>query len=361
MKKGTWMKSSNGMGKKWTRRNVLAGATAGAALALPLSSTTAFASPQQQSQTNVQDEGLLSGKQYRIQSGNTYAVVTEEGAGLREFVVNGREMLDTFGPNEISPNTNGQGLIPFPNRIDQGAYTFQGVEQQLPLSEPANDNAIHGLTRWLNWSVAASGSDYVQLAIVLHGQAGYPFVLAVKETYRVTSGVLTITTDATNIGTAALPYGVGHHPYISLGIDPVDPAILLVPANSYFKTNSRLIPEPPAVTVAGTEYDFRTPRAIGTTVMDIGFANLIYDSDGYARVKFTAPSGKPAVTVFADKQHKYFQLYTGDSLTVPAERRRSLAIESYSCAANAFNNGLGLVVLNPGQSFSSTWGISVVL
>lgn len=357
------MTSSNDTDKKLTRRNVLVGATTGAALALPatlLSSPAAFASAQSSaSQAEGHDEGLLSGKQYRIQSGNTFAVVTEEGAGLREFVVNGRELLDTFGPNEISPNSNGQVLIPFPNRIDQGTYTFQGVAEQLPLSEPANNNAIHGLTRWLNWSVAAVGSDQVQLAIVLHGQPGYPFVLAVKETYHVASGVLTVTTDATNIGTAALPYGVGHHPYVTVGTDPINPDILHVPANSYFKTNSRLIPEPPAVTVAGTAFDFRTPHAIGTTVMDTGFTDLIPDADGFVRVKLAAPGGKPTITVFADKQHKYLQLYTGDTLSVPAERRRSLAIEPYSCAANAFNNGLGLVVLQPGQSFRSTWGIAV--
>jgi aldose 1-epimerase len=353
------------LSKKLSRRKVLLSASAATALTLPsplLTQAVASARTMQTPDLHPgSDESLPSGKQYRIQKGNTFAVVTEEGAGLREFVVNGREFLDTFSQNEISPFSNGQVLIPFPNRIDQGTYTFQGVTQQLPLSEPGNDNAIHGLTRWSNWSVTGLGSDYIQLSLILHGQPGYPFVLALKETYRVSQGTLFVTTDATNIGPSALPYGVGHHPYITVGTDLIDTDILHIPANSYFLANSRLIPEPPAVTVSGTQFDFRTPHALGTTFMDTGFADLIFDADHYSRVKLSAPGGTPAVTIFADSHHKFLQIYTGDTLSDTSARRRGLAVEPYTCASNAFNNGLGLIVLQPGESFSSTWGISVSL
>jgi aldose 1-epimerase len=368
------MDTSADKGNKVTRRNLLVSTTTGIALALPaatLVSGTAYASSQhidagsqQQSSSShdgSQGENLPAGKQYRIQHGDTYAVVTEEGAGLREFVVAGHEVLDTYSQNEISPNSNGQVLIPFPNRLDGGAYTFEGVAQQLPINEPANNNALHGLTRWYNWGVVASHENSIQLGLILHGQPGYPFVLDLKETYTVTSGVLTVTTTATNIGTSDLPYGVGHHPYLTVGTSLVDPDTLHLPANSYFKTNSRLIPLPPAVTVAGTPYDFRQPHAIGSTAMDTGFADLIFDADGYSRTTFSAPGGKPAITLFADGHHKYLQVYTGDTLSVADERRRSLAIEPYTCAADAFNNGLGLIVLKPGASFSSSWGLNVSL
>jgi aldose 1-epimerase len=350
----------NSIGKKWTRRALLAGsAVSGVALAAPgtlLSTTTAFAQVADRGDTG---ENLLSGKQYRIQSGGTAATVTEVGATLREFIIQGKEYLDTFGANAISPNSNGQVLIPFPNRIDHGAYTFEGTAQQLPWSEPGNTNAIHGLTRWLNWEVTKQDENSVQLSVILHGQAGYPFVLSIQETYHVSANKLTVTTTATNTGSSDLPYGVGHHPYVTVGTPLINTDTLHLPANTYFLTNSRLIPQPPAVTVAGTPYDFRTPHTLGTTFMDTGFTDLIFDADGFFRVKLSAPGGKPAITVFADRHHQFLQIYTGDTLSNPAQRRTSLAVEPYSCAADAFNNGLGLVALKPGQSLTTTWGIEV--
>ena len=38
-------------------------------------------------------------------------------------------------------------------------------------------------------------------------------------------------------------------------------------------------------------------------------------------------------------------------------RRGGLAIEPYTCAPNAFNNGYGLRVLQPGELFASAWSI----
>lgn len=356
------MEGKNDVAKKTTRRDLLLGAAiGGTALSLPSAlgnSGTAFASTEGFS---TGSESLPTGNQYRIASGDTSAVVTEEGAGLRVFSVAGQEFLDTYNQDQPVDSSRGQVLVPFPNRIDMGTYVFNGMTEQLPLNDGSNNNAIHGLTRWMNWNVQRYEHDRVTLAIVLHAQDGYPFVLSVQETYQVTPGTLHVTTTATNIGSTALPYGVGHHPYLTVGSSVIDSDTLRIPANSYFQTNSRLIPLPPPVSVAGTQFDFRTPHAIGTTVMDTGFADLIRDSDGYARVKFSAPGGKPSITVFADATHKYLQVYTGDTLSPVSVRRRGLAVEPYTCAANAFNNGLGLIVLNPGQSFTSSWGISVSL
>ncbi len=82
------------------------------------------------------------------------------------------------------------------------------------------------------------------------------------------------------------------------------------------------------------------------------------DADGFARVKLTAPGESPQVTVFMDSNHQFLQVFTGDALPV-ADQRRAIAIEPYTCAANAFNNGLGLRVLQPGESFTTLWGITV--
>jgi aldose 1-epimerase len=51
-------------------------------------------------------------------------------------------------------------------------------------------------------------------------------------------------------------------------------------------------------------------------------------------------------------------VFTGDTLA-ESERRRSVAVEPMTCAPDAFHNGLGLQVLEPGQKTTASWGISV--
>ena len=50
-------------------------------------------------------------------------------------------------------------------------------------------------------------------------------------------------------------------------------------------------------------------------------------------------------------------LFTGDTLP-DDRRRRSLAVEPMTCPPNAFRTGDALIRLDPGGSFTSTWGIA---
>lgn len=354
------MENNNVLDSKFSRRKLLSGTIMGGT-AISLTSALTLATPNATYAIGAggsSEESLPSGLQFEIHRGNMSAVITEVGAGLRVFSVGGQEFLFTFSQDQMSMFSEGQVLIPFPNRIDMGSYVFNGVTEQLPLSEPARMNAIHGLTRWMNWLLVRNEGHRVIMSLVLHAQDGYPFVLSLQETYALTDRGLEVQTVAQNIGSTALPYGHGHHPYLTVGTNLINPDTLQLPANSYFLTNTRLIPLPPAVSVTGTPFDFRTPHAIGTVQMDTGFTNLIFDADGFARVKLTAPGGSPQVTVFMDSNHQFLQVFTGDALPASVARR-SIAIEPYTCAANAFNNGLGLRVLQPGDSFTTLWGISV--
>ena len=75
-------------------------------------------------------------------------MVTEVGAGLRAYSAGGRELLDGYGADETSPSGRGQVLIPWPNRIQDGSYEFDGRQHQLPINDVPEQDAIHGLVRW---------------------------------------------------------------------------------------------------------------------------------------------------------------------------------------------------------------------
>ena len=101
--------------------------------------------------------------------------------------------------------------------MDQGQYPFGGSTHQLDLSEPAHGNAIHGLTRFANWSAAGHAAHRVELAHVLHAQPGYPFCLELTVRYELSARGLDVTVTARNAGSAPAPYGTGSHPYLVAG------------------------------------------------------------------------------------------------------------------------------------------------
>lgn len=297
-----------------------------------------------------------SGEQYVLTSGDQRAVVTEVGAGLRVYTVGGRDVIDGYREDEACPIGRGQVLLPWPNRIEDGQYEFGGTVYQTPLTEPTRHNALHGLTRWLNWTAVDQAEDRVLMSLVLDPQDGYPFTLRLDVDYRLSAGGLTIRTTAKNVGRQAAPFGAGHHPYITVGT-LIDQALLKMPALLRLEANDRLIPTGRLLPNRGSAYDFLEARPIGSLRMDTAFANLIPDSDGLIRVRLEAPGGGPRVTVWMEVVYQFLMVFTPDTIPEVARRRRSIAIEPMTCAPNAFRSGNGLIVLQPGASWSGSWGI----
>jgi aldose 1-epimerase len=299
--------------------------------------------------------GLPSGEQIEIDAGSRHAVVVEVGAGLRSYTVDGREVLDGYGEGEMAVAGRGQMLIPWPNRLDAGAYEFAGRRHQLPLTEPLAGNAIHGLVRWANWSVGVREADRVVMEYALHPQPGYPFSLALSIEYSLSGAGLRVATSATNVGSEPCPYGCGSHPYLTVGTETVDAVLLRAPGRTVLQVDERGIPIG-ARRVDGTEYDFRQAKQIGATKLDNAYTDLDRDDDGLARVELRRPDdGGATVSLWLDAGYPYLTLFTGDAQ--PSVARRSLAVEPLTCPPNAFRSGESVVALAPGESTTSVWGI----
>jgi aldose 1-epimerase len=296
-----------------------------------------------------------SGRQLELAHGDQRAVVVEVGGGLRAYTASGNEVLDGYAEDELSPSGRGQVLLPWPNRLEDGTYEFDGRQHQLPLDEPERRNAIHGLVRWSAWSTAAVEPSRVAVEHTVHPRPGYPFRLEVRIEYELSDGGLAVRTTATNAGSGPCPFGCGAHPYLTLGTPTVDPLLLRVPGRSVLRSDERGLPtgEDP---VDGGEYDFRAARAIGPTRLDHAYAELERDEDGLARAVLAHPDGGAAISLWADEAYRYLQVFTGDPL--PDVARRSLAVEPMTCPPNAFRTGVDLIRLGPGESFTGAWGVA---
>ncbi len=302
-------------------------------------------------------EVLPSGEQVVIGHGDQRAVVVEVGGAVRSYVASGEDLLEGYAENERCTGARGQSLIPWPNRLRDGCYEFAGERYQVPLSEPSKHNAIHGLVRWTNWTVADRSEDRVAMAHLLHPQDGWPFALDLRIEYTLGDEGLAVNTTATNVGTTECPYGASAHPYLTLGTDTIDPLILQAPGQHYLIADDRGIPTG-AAPVAGTALDFTAPLRLGETKLDTGYSDLRRDEDGLARVHLATEDGARRATLWMDDAYPFLMLFTGDSLPQPERRRRGLGVEPMTCAPNALQSGDGLRTLEPGDSLTSRWGIA---
>jgi aldose 1-epimerase len=293
----------------------------------------------------------LTGRQYRISAGDFEATVVEVGAALRQYTHEGVDITASFGEDELPPRCCGGVLMPWPNRIRGGRYRFEGTEFQLPLTEPARRNAIHGLGRWARWSLVEQTEDTVTLAYDIPPQTGWPFQVVVGVTYRLDPlAGLSVTAGANNIGTRRAPFGAGFHPYISVEPGELPNVSLQLPAAELFVTDDAQIP-------IGTRpvdgaHDFRRARKLGSLRMDQGFTKLVGDAGrSYAEVR----TGTGGARIWFDDTFGYLQVFTPDDF---AAGRPAVAVEPMTCAPDAFNTGAGLIVLEPGGHWSGSWGIA---
>lgn len=294
-----------------------------------------------------------SGDQHEITAAGYTAVVTESGAALRRLSHHGRDLIDGFAEDEMSSGGRGQLLMPWPNRIRDGRYSFGGRDLQLGLTEPTRGNASHGLARWSAWTVEELTPTSVSLVLRLMAQSGYPWSLDLHVLYDLSADGLVVTQTATNLSPAPAPYASGAHPYLKVG-PAIEDLELHVPARTRVLVDERLLPtgtEP----VAGA-YDFTTPRRIGHTVIDDAFGDL-WHVEGRATVTLRDAATDHGVALWVDEHHRWLQLFTP-----PAEDTRpGLAVEPMTAPADAFNSGTDLVTLapagEPGDELSVSWGI----
>lgn len=295
-----------------------------------------------------------SGKQVELGWEDQRATVVEVGAGIREYEVGGRAVLEAYPVDAMCDGAHGAPLIPWPNRLGDGRYRFDGADHQVALTEPDKQNAIHGLLRWRPWPVLRRTASRVTMGTRLYPMQGYPFLLDVEVDYSLSGEGLRVATTASNAGTRACPYGAGQHPYLSPGAGLIDDCTLQLDAATRITTDEdRQLPTGTEA-VPGTAYDLRTAKGLGSQQLDVAFTDLTRDAGGLAWVRLAGPDGGTA-ELWVDESYAVLQIFTGDTLA-PDRRRRGLAAEPMTCPADAFRSGQGLLRIEPGQAVTTTWG-----
>ena len=295
-----------------------------------------------------------------LNHGDWQLIVAPYGASLRGLSHADSPVVTAYHGAKNKVGGQGDVLIPFPGRVSGGKYTFAGTPYQMDLNDTETPSAIHGFLRRTLWDVSAQTPYEVTFTTTLAADAhpGYPFALAVSVTYALNGAGLETRFEIENVGDKPAPVAAGFHPYFSAGSALINTDTLHVPFASYLEFKD-LLPTGKVLPVDGTEFDFRQPRPIGETVLNICYLHPARDADERLRIRLAGSSAQKAVTVWMNKTFDYVVLYSGDPL--PGDhRRRALAIEPMTCGVDAFNHpDWGLTTLVPGETLTGHWGVEV--
>jgi aldose 1-epimerase len=290
---------------------------------------------------------------YEITWGGARAVITRIGAGLRAFDVAGVPYLETFPEGEHPPLGAGTVLVPWPNRINGGVWHWDGTEQRVPINEPARGHAIHGLVRHNVWEVVRQSADRIMLATDIPVQPGWPVSLHTSIDYALDERGLTVTHAVRNTGEAAVPFGVGTHPYPRAGEANRAESRLQLCANTMLPLDpDTLMPTGPAEKVDGTDLDFREPRSLDGVTLDQPFGDCFPGPDGLIHHRLTSEQG--GIELWADPAFRWVQAFTPPEF--PGRGAGVVAVEPMTCPPDALNSGIDLITLAPGDSWSARWG-----
>ena len=287
-------------------------------------------------------------------NGEAIAVITEVAASLRVLSIGGIELTEPYGVDVVPPFCDGIVLVPWPNRVEDGRWIHEGAAQVLDITEPALHNALHGLLRDRPYRLAERTPDAVTLAATVHPTRGYPFTLDTTVRYELVDDGIQVTHGVVNVGEKRAPYAVGTHPFLRLGEVPTYELTLALAAGTRFETDARLNPIRES-SVDGTDYDLRSGRLVADLDLDDAFGGVT-PVDGVSRHRLTAPDGR-FVELWQESDFAYVQVFTTRIFPKDGGLGTAIAVEPMTAPPNALNSGQGLRWLEPGESWSGSWGI----
>ena len=288
------------------------------------------------------DRGALNQLVIQNEEADTYAIIDLNlGGSLQELKLRGKQIIKDLHPFDYKASFASAILFPFVNRIENGTYTFNNQNYQLQVNDPDGHHALHGLVYDKRFELVSEESSLDSASVSISFREykkleGYPFLYEVHLTYVLDAMSLTLSASIKNIDSVSFPFSLGWHPYF-YSSDLFE---------SYVNINSQVeaLTKKEGFQFEKEEVDFNSNLQIKNTLLDDCY---------YIRtntLEFTTPDYCAQYSV--STEDSYLQLYTPPT-------RNALAIELQTSPANAFNNKIGLQILQPNDTFNMNWKIEL--
>jgi aldose 1-epimerase len=265
--------------------------------------------------------------------------------GKKMNIIDGYDSAEDFKQHAESKGFKSCKLSPFACRINNAQYNF-GEKKYTIQKFLLSGSALHGLLYDVEFKVKDQWADEKSAGVTLQHQYqgsddGYPFHYTCTVVYELKNdNALSITTVVTNNDEGLMPIQDGWHPYFSFG-NSIDELQLEFQSKEMAEFNEALIPTGKLLPYQ----EYSALKKIGTAEFDNCFT--VNFSECQPLCVLRDPVQKIQLEIYPGKTYPYLQIYT-------PPHRKSIAIENLSAVPDAFNNGIGLQVLEPGASANFT-------
>ena len=252
---------------------------------------------------------------------------------------------DTVAEYEENSGYLGAAIGRIGNRIGKSEFTLNGKTYHLAHND--GENHLHGGLRGFDkyiWDAQEQGDTLVFTRVSPDGEEGYPGNLSVKISYTLTDeNELKIVYDADTDADTIV--NLTNHSYFNLnGRGSVLQHVLQVFAQQITENDAACLPTGKFLPVAGTPFDFTTPKEIGRDIEadDVQLRNgggydhnfVLSDEGAHKRVAVLV-GNESGIRLSAFTTLPGVQVYSANSLTdrkgkggVPLVRRGALCLET---------------------------------
>lgn len=314
----------------------------------------------------VQLDDTVAGRRVRIarRGAALLNLMVREGDGWFDYADGYRDAAEIVGRK----GSRFAVMVPFGGRIRDGRYTFDGQPYDLAPGATGDARAVrHGFVRDTLFALDDRVEDEHGARVVLTTDAirprpGYPFAIDLAVSFALDARGLALDVAMRNVGDHAAPCFFGWHPYFRLADATVDGWELRIPAHDVIRTSGDLIALPGAAAHVAVDdapaLDFRDADAIGSRILDQGYAYLDADGDGLIRTHLRDPASGRALAVWQERG--LLHAFTGD--TVSRDPRRAIALEPMEAMADAFSRPewADAIRLAPGAERHFRCGVEIV-
>ena len=275
------------------------------------------------------------------------AIITASGAAIRRLEVDARPLLKSFEPAQRPPGAANIVLAPWPNRVADATFTFNGITHQLEVTEPERGHALHGFTWGRIFNIVDHTNDSATLRTILGPEPGWPWQIELTVTYTLTDTGITGTMTAHNITPAGgehgpAPCALGVHTYLDPQGAPLDECTLHHTIEQHQPVDSRNIPTGPRQPWPASPMDMNGVQLDDAGVDPVKRPHIarLVGEDGCG-VELEASESMPWTQIFTSPQ-------------------RELAVEPMTAPPNALATGEDVTVLAPGERMSVTWSVRAI-
>jgi aldose 1-epimerase len=240
-------------------------------------------------------------------------------------------------------------LLPFGNRVRGNRFGFGGVDYAFAPNQLWDRHYLHG-DGWLSlWELANVSPRAATLSLSHRGDGLSPYAYDATIGFALTEEALSIRLAVTNRHDAALPFGLGLHPYF-----PLTPRTMLqASARRFFAEEADFLPGEAADIPA--PLDFRTARPLPRHWINNGFAGW----DGRAEILW--PEHGLGLRIQADAAFGHYFVFMSDRRFEPGFAEDYFCFEPMTHQADAHHAADlgGLAVLAPGACLAATVAFQV--